>query len=108
LAPRIPGRGVRIKSALRIPIFSIEPVILIGAIDNKWALRLTQALRYRIEVANPPGSGSGKEPIASIVDAQNPTTVPTWTTDLSIPFAAWKNDYAIVARIGDATTGSQC
>jgi hypothetical protein len=85
-----------------------QPVILIGAIDNKWALRLTQALRYRIEVANPPGSGSGKEPIASIVDAQNPTTVPTWTTDLSIPFAAWKNDYAIVARIGDATTGSQC
>ena len=82
-----------------------QPVILIGAIDNKWTLRLTQALRYRIEVANPPGSGSGKEPIASIVDAQNPTMAPTWTTDLSIPFAAWKNDYAIVARIDDATTG---
>ena len=41
-----------------------QPVILIGAIDNKWTLRLTQNLRYRIEVANPPGSGSAKEPIA--------------------------------------------
>ena len=49
-----------------------QPVILIGAIDNKWTLRLTQNLRYRIEVANPPGSGSAKEPIASIIDSQNP------------------------------------
>ena len=81
-----------------------QPVVLIGAIDNKWTLRLTQGLRYRIEVANPPGSGSGKEPIASIIDAQNPTPTP-WTTDLSIPFAAWKNDYAIVARIDDTATG---
>jgi hypothetical protein len=84
--------------------FRRQPVILIGAIDNKWTLLLTQGLRYRIEVANPPGSGSGKEPIASIVDSENPTNT-LWTTDLSIPFAAWKNDYAIVARIDDPTTG---
>lgn len=81
-----------------------QPVILIGAIDNKWTLRLTEDLRYRIEVANPPGSGSSKQPIASIIDAQNSSS-PTWTTDLSLPFAAWKNDYAIIARFDDATTG---
>ena len=84
--------------------FRRQPVILIGAIDNKWTLRLTQGLRYRIEVANPPGSGSGKEPIASIVDSKNPGGS-KWITDLSIPFAAWKNDYAIVARMDDSTTG---
>jgi hypothetical protein len=47
----------------------MQPVILIGAADNKWTVRLTQALRYRLEVVRPSGQ---KEPIASIVDAQQP------------------------------------
>jgi hypothetical protein len=84
--------------------FRRQPVILIGAMDNKWTLRLTQSLRYRIKVANPPGSGSGKDPIASIIDSEHPEFAP-WTVDLSTPFAAWKNDYAIVARIDDSATG---
>ncbi len=84
--------------------FRRQPVILIGAIDNKWTILLTQNLRYRIEVANPPGSGSNKEPIASIVDSEQRGNVP-WTVDLSIPYAAWKTDYAIVARVDDPTTG---
>lgn len=81
-----------------------QPVILIGAIDNKWTLRLTQNLRYRIEVANPPGSGSANEPIASIIDSQIPATR-AWATDLSVPFTQWKSDYAILARMDDSTTG---
>ena len=81
-----------------------QPVILIGAIDNKWTLRLTQNLRYRIEVANPPGSGSAKEPIASIIDSQIPASR-AWVTDLSVPFTQWKSDYAILARMDDPTTG---
>jgi hypothetical protein len=80
-----------------------QPFILIGAIDNKWTIRLTQNLRYRIEVANPPGSGAQKEPVASIVDSQHSGA--PWTTDLSIPFNAWKSDYAVIARMDDATTG---
>jgi hypothetical protein len=54
-------------------------------------------------VENPPGSGADKEPIASIVDTKQPAT--RWTTDLSIPFSAWKSDYAVIARVDDATTG---
>ncbi len=81
-----------------------QPVILIGAIDNRWTLRLTQNLRYRIEVANPPGSGAAKEPIASIIDSQNPASR-AWVTDLSVPFTQWKSDYAILARMDDPTTG---
>jgi hypothetical protein len=80
-----------------------QPVILIGAIDNKWTIRLTQDLPYRVEVANPPGSGAEKEPVASIVDSQHPGT--RWTTDLSIPFNSWKSDYAVIARMDDVTTG---
>jgi hypothetical protein len=80
-----------------------QPVILIGAIDNKWTIRLTRDLRYRIEVANPPNSGAAKEPVASIIDSQQPAN--RWSTDLSVPFNAWKSDYAVVARMDDATTG---
>ncbi len=81
-----------------------QPVILIGAIDNKWTIRLTQNLRYRIEVKNPPGSGSDKEPVATIIDSQHPATS-SWMKDLSVPFTTWKVDYAIVARVDDSTTG---
>jgi hypothetical protein len=81
-----------------------QPVILIGAIDNKWTLRLTQNLRYRIDVADPPGSGSAREPVASIIDSQNPGNR-LWVTDLSVPFTRSKSDYAILARMDDPTTG---
>jgi hypothetical protein len=80
-----------------------QPVILIGAIDNQWTTRLTAGLPYRIEVANPPGSGAAKEPVASIVDSKQGGT--RWSTDLSVPFGAWKSDYAVIARMDDPTTG---
>ena len=80
-----------------------QPVILIGAIDNQWTIRLTAGLRYRIEVANPPGSGTAKEPVASIVDSKQAGT--RWSTDLSVPFGSWKSDYAVIARMDDVTTG---
>lgn len=80
----------------------MQPVILIGAVDNKWTRRLTQDLRYRIEVVHP--VGANKEPIASIVDAEQPAS-DLWKIDFSIPMSEWKNDYAIVARLDDRTTG---
>jgi len=80
-----------------------QPVVLIGAIDNKWTIRLSENLPYRIEVANPPHSGAQKEPVASIIDSRNSAT--RWSTDLSIPFNAWKSDYAVIARFDDPTTG---
>jgi hypothetical protein len=83
--------------------FRRQPVILIGAIDNKWTIRLTQDLGYRVEVANPPNSGAEKAPVASIIDSQHPDT--RWATDLGMPFNAWKSDYAVIARIDDDTTG---
>lgn len=84
--------------------FRRQPVILIGAIDNQWTLMLTQNLRYRIEVANTPDSGSAKDPVASIVDSKDPAGT-RWAIDFSVPFPAWKSDYAIVARMDDTTTG---
>jgi hypothetical protein len=100
------GVSFRVAGAEDISLsdFRQQPVVLIGAIDNKWTTLLTRELPYRIEVENPPGSGSGKAPVASIVDARQPAGM-RWTTDLSIPYAAWKTDYAIVARMDDSTTG---
>ena len=108
MASELGKRGIpyRVAGAEQISLtdFRRQPVILIGAIDNKWTLRLTQKLPYRVEVTNPPGSGSAKEPIAAIVESARPAGA-RWVTDLSVPFTAWKSDYAIVARVDDATTG---
>ncbi len=93
---RIAGAGQTSLTDLRM-----QPVILIGGADNKWTLRLTQNLRYRIEVVHPSGQ---TDPIASIVDAEQPASGP-WKIDFSIPMSQWKNDYAIVARFDDAMTG---
>jgi hypothetical protein len=80
----------------------MQPVILIGAADNKWTLRLTQGLRYRIEVVRP--RGPNNDPIASIVDREQPANG-SWKIDFSIPMSEWKKDYAIVARLDDTNTG---
>jgi hypothetical protein len=93
---RIVGAGQTSLTDLRM-----QPVILIGGADNKWTLRLTQHLRYRIEVVHPSGR---PDPIASIADAEQPGSSP-WKIDFSIPMSQWKNDYAIVARFDDAMTG---
>lgn len=100
------GIPFRVVGAEQISLsdFRRQPVILIGAIDNQWTLLLTQNLRYRIEVADPPGSGSAKDPVASIVDSKDPAGT-RWATDFSVPFPVWKSDYAIVARMDDTTTG---
>jgi hypothetical protein len=78
-----------------------QPVILIGGADNKWTLRLTQELRYRIEFIPPAVS---KEPTAWIMDSEQPNSIP-WKISFSVPMYEWKNDYAIVARVDDPTTG---
>jgi hypothetical protein len=72
-----------------------QPIILIGAANNKWTLRLSQDLRYRIQDVRP---------VASILDSQQPASVP-WKFDFNIPTRDWKNDYAIVAKYDDPTTG---
>jgi hypothetical protein len=79
-----------------------QPVILIGGMDNRWTLRLTQGLRYRMTVAYPHGPDGF--PVASIVDSGK-TFDDGWAVDFAEPVAAWKWDYALIARTDDPTTG---
>ncbi len=106
MARLLGSKGIRFSIAAAdqtsLTELQAQPVILLGAVDNRWTLQLTQALRYRIAVAYP--LGSDKPPVASIEDAEHPTQA-QWRTDFSVPLSAWKYDYAIVAREDDATIG---
>lgn len=71
------------------------PVVLIGAFDNIWTLRVTQKLRFGFESRN------GE---ALLVDRKNEKAT-AWATAWDLPYQKLARDYAIVARIHDATTG---
>jgi hypothetical protein len=74
------------------------PTIFIGAFDNTWTLRLTNALRYHF--AN--DSAMTK---MSIVDSKSSTQT-QWVLDRSVQMATNNyRDYAIVARFTDPNTG---
>lgn len=71
------------------------PVVLIGAFDNIWTLRVTQNLRFGFE---------SKDGVALLVDRKSKTET-TWATAWDLPYRKLSRDYAIVARIHDSTTG---
>lgn len=71
------------------------PIVLIGAFDNIWTLRITQKLRFGFE---------SKDGVALLVDRKSPNKT-TWATAWDLPYQKLSRDYAIVARIHDNTTG---
>ena len=72
-----------------------RPIVLVGALNNLWTLRLTAPLRFHFSVA-----ANGME---SIDDTTNPR--PTgWSLDSSAPYLSITTDYAIVTRFRDPTT----
>jgi len=68
-------------------------VILIGALNNIWTMRLVDPLRYRFV----PGT------LARIEDRKNPQSS-VWSVDYSKPFSSLSVDYGIVARYRDTYT----
>jgi hypothetical protein len=71
------------------------PIVLIGAFDNIWTLRVTQKLRFGFE---------SKNGDALLVDRKRGEKT-TWSTAWDLPYQKLSRDYAIVARIRDNTTG---
>ncbi|MGA8730438.1 MAG: hypothetical protein WB608_16920 [Terracidiphilus sp.] len=71
------------------------PIVLIGAFDNIWTLRVTQKLRFGFE---------SKDGVALLVDRKNQKAT-SWATAWDLPYEKLSRDYAIVARIHDLTTG---
>jgi len=77
-----------------LPDLRARPVVLIGATNNLWTMRLASDLRYRF-VRN----GT----LVRIVDAQDPSNT-RWSIDFSKPHTAVHTDYALVARFRDSIT----
>ncbi len=70
-----------------------RPLILVGANNNAWTMRLVSSLRFRFL----PG------PMAQIQDTKNLRNT-DWIIDFSKPYPSVSTDYAIVARYYDPTT----
>ena len=71
------------------------PLVLIGAYDNIWTLRITQDLPFGFETENS---------IRKLVDRKS-AQQRFWTLEWQVPKIKLAKDYAIVARIHDNVTG---
>lgn len=70
------------------------PIVLIGAFDNAWTMRIQQNLPFGFEIT---------DGVRKLVDRQNPGRF--WTLQPELPGRSEAADYAIVARIHDVVTG---
>ena len=79
------------------------PVILIGAFNNPWTLRFTDAMRYTFVLERGLGPDGKTEVIDWIRDRQNPSKK-EWTLNTDLPYTKVTEDYAIISRTFDANT----
>ena len=72
------------------------PTILIGAFTNQWTVRLTSKLRFSLD----------ESPLLSRIRDRNAKIQPDWVLHRDSAYSAFTQDYAIVARYHDSSTGS--
>jgi hypothetical protein len=90
------GRSYEVKEAPETSLTDIRSrsVILVGASNNDWTMRLTRPLRIHFVF--------GSDGVGRIEDAANPGET-DWDLDNTKPYSAVTADYAIVARFRDPT-----
>jgi hypothetical protein len=71
------------------------PIVLIGAFDNQWTMRITEKLRFGFEA---------RDGVERLVDRKNPKQT-AWGLSGNLAYRNFITDYAIVARIHDNVTG---
>jgi hypothetical protein len=88
------GETVQMSSSASTVLTDLRerPVVLLGGYNNDWTMRLLEPLRFRFA----PG------PAEVIVDRDHPNA--KWERDPTQPYSS-ADDYAVVARFHDATTG---
>ena len=93
------GKNFRVLYAPQISLADLRqgPAILIGAFNNDWTLRLAGPLRYSFQ-------RDAEFHITSIRDEQNPGRN-DWTVDRRTPDLDLTEDFSIVSRVSDPTTG---
>jgi hypothetical protein len=74
-----------------------RPVVLVGATNNAWTMRLIGGLRFHLRFHFMPG------PMAQIQDAKDPQNK-SWLIDFNKSYLSVSTDYAVMARYYDTTT----
>lgn len=93
---RMHGKAYTVKEDSDTSLVDLRsrPIILIGAMNNQWTMRLIKPLRFRFVDG----------PMAQIIDSKDSNNR-SWRLDFTQPYTAIPNDYAIVARYHDPSTG---
>jgi len=94
--------AVSLSTQATYPELQRSASILIGGLDNVWTMRVTSGLRYRL-VSRGQDSRGGNYSFG-IEDRQHPEQG-GWNGDLTRPTDRITEDYALVARLFDQTTG---
>ena len=96
--------NIRRESASTFSDLREGPVVLIGAFNNEWSLRLTHPLRYSLAL-------DAEKHVVYIKDVKNPSSRDwSWRTDQStshhigVGSPVFK-DYALISRIRNSETG---
>jgi hypothetical protein len=98
IVPLVPkGGDFRVVSDSEISYTQLRegPVVLIGAFDNVWTMRITQDLPFGFEYDSQ---------VRRLVDRKSPQKR-FWTLEWQVPYTKLAKDYAIIARIHDSVTG---
>jgi hypothetical protein len=85
---------IRAESATSFADLRDGPVVLIGAFNNDWTIRLSGGQRFSFEQS---------EDMRWIADRQNPNSK-DWAVKLTTPLAKLTEDYALISRLLDPTT----
>lgn len=88
------GDSTQLQAAATTPLTELRdrPVILVGGYNNQWTMRLAESVPYHL----------APESDAAVVDQAGKMHL---ARDTSLPYSA-ADDYAIVARFKDSTTGN--
>jgi hypothetical protein len=94
------GKAARLQTAQTTTLTDLRqgPVVLIAGLDNAWTLRMVQSLRYHFASDLSPGL------YAWIEDRNNPSRK-DWSVNFGEKYSELTQDYAIVSRYSDPTTG---
>jgi hypothetical protein len=87
---------IRRASAFSLTDLRRGSVILVGAFNNSWTMRLNQGLRFTYEWNDQTHTGG-------IRDRQNPSNR-NWIHDPSVPYSQLNQDYAVISRFLDPLT----
>jgi hypothetical protein len=88
---------IRFQMSSKLEDLRDGPAILIGAFNNSWTLRLTGQLRFGF-LRNP-------ETMVNRIQDRNDPQNAQWSDDMGGPYANVKQDFAIISRVVDPTTG---